>query len=42
MSKIVKILIQENGYPLWQEGEVTKKELDRIILLLKTIRELRE
>ena len=42
MSKIIKILIQENGYPLWYKGEVTKEEIDKIILLLKTMRELRE
>lgn len=39
MKKIIKIGIQDDGTPIWLEGEVNEEELKRIILLLKVILE---
>ena len=39
--KIIKIGIQNNGYPVWLDGEVNEEELERIIRLLKVIKENR-
>ncbi len=36
--KIIKIGIQNNGYPLWIDGEVSLEELDKIIKLCQAIK----
>lgn len=42
MTKIIKICINEYGYPEWLEGEVSEEELKRLIRLLQVMLENRK
>ena len=39
MKKVIKIGIQNDGTPIWLEGEVDEEELRRMTSLLKVILE---
>jgi len=41
VTKIIKICINEYGYPEWFEGEVSEEELKRLIRLLQVMLENR-
>jgi len=37
MKQIIKIGIQDNGYPIWLEGEITTHQLKLLIRLLQVM-----
>jgi len=42
MKKIIKIGIQDNGVPIYLEGEVSERELELLIKLLRVMLENRK
>lgn len=37
MKNIIKIGIQDDGFPVWMEGEISNSELDRLKKLIDTM-----